>query len=151
MKKQLSLEDEISGRLAVFAHEIANLARVRTLEQLRGAFAEGIQSALDKSAAKKLQGFRTELYRAVVAHKPGRPSKSARVLPKGAKRDAKALEQLKARLVRYLGKQPGSSVEEIARGLQCSTKALVLPINKALATGEITKKGARRGTRYSAA
>jgi len=137
MKKQLSLEDEISGRLAAFAHEIANLARIRTLEQLRGAFAEGVQSALDKSAAKALQGVR----------KP----RAAKVLPKGAKRDAKALEQLKVRLVRYLGKQPGSSVEEIARGLQCSTKALVLPINKALAMGEITKKGARRGTRYSAA
>jgi len=140
MKKQLSLEDEISGRLAAFAHEIANLARVRTLEQLRGAFAEGVQSALDKSAAKALQGVR----------KPRAGTAGAK-LPKGAKRDAKALEQLKARLVRYLGKQPGSSVEEIARGMQCSTKALVLPINKALATGEITKKGARRGTRYSAA
>jgi hypothetical protein len=138
-KKQIGLEQEIAALAVAFAREVASAARMQTLDQLRGAFAKGVGDALDKSAGGLLQGAR-------VSRKPA-PHK----MIKGAKRDAKAIEQLKIRLVRYLGKQPGSNVEQIARGLQCSTKALVLPINKALATGEITKKGARRATRYSAA
>jgi len=147
-KKNDAFEEQIAALAAAFAVEVAAFARARTLDQLRGAFAKGVGDALDKSARDSFVTPWTKRVGRVVVH---RKSAHAAAPVKGAKRDAKALEQLKTRLLRYLGKQPGSSVEEIARGLQCSTRALVLPINKALATGEITKKGARRGTRYSAA
>ena len=138
-KKHLSLEEEISERLAVFAHEIANLARVRTLDQLRGAFAKGIGAALDTSAAEALSGNYAG------------PVKAARRAPapvKWAKRDPKAIAQLGVRFVRYVQRRPGSSVEQIARGMQCRTSALTLPVHNALAAGEVTKKGERRATRY---
>ncbi len=131
-KKQISLEDEISARLGAFAHEIANLARVRTLEQLRGAFAQGIGAALDKSAAQALQSSPRK--------KPVRQTR--------AKRDPEALAFFMKRIVRHVEKRPGLSVEQIARVMQCTTGSLALPVRKAIAAGQITKKGERRATRY---
>jgi hypothetical protein len=141
-KKQIGLEQEIAALAVAFAREVASAARMHTLDQLRGAFAKGVGEALDRTAAEALQPARRIVHR-----------KSAHTAPpaKWAKRDPQAIEKLTTRLVSYLAKHPGSNVEQLARGLQCTTKALVLPMSKALARGEITKKGARRGTRYSAA
>lgn len=136
-KKQIGLEEEIVALALAFAHEVASAARMQTLDKVRGAFAKGLGES--ERAIEQVRG---------AERKPNPHKAKYSAIVKGSKRDPQALARLGARLVRYVASQPGKNIEQIARGLQCTTKALVLPMNKALASGEITKKGARRGTRY---
>lgn len=151
-KKQLTLEQEISARLEPLAHEIAELARLRTIDQLRGAFAKGIGAALDQSSLEVLRG-RSKVRAAV-----GRAKHQARAHSsaghrvhalKGAKRSPQALEELTQRVIGLLKHKPALNVEQIASALRVSTRDLVLPIAKAMRAGKLQRKGLRRGTRYS--
>jgi hypothetical protein len=159
-KNQLSLEEKFHALLMPVAQQIAQLARLDTLDQLRGAFATGIGEALDKSAADavslrwagRLERLRTQ--------RKERPFKFPERRAKGQKRTAVQLEQETARVLAYLRRRRGTgfNVEAIGKGLEnfpsgapaVLTRDLVLPLQRLLHEGKITKKGARRATRYSA-
>ena len=54
------------------------------------------------------------------------------------------------KLVEFIRSSPGSSIEEIGKGIAIPTKELALPVKKLLAEGRLKKKGQKRATRYSA-
>lgn len=75
---------------------------------------------------------------------------TVRRLPKGAKRPPEVLENLTKNLLATIKKKPASNIEELAEAMGVPTKDLALPIKKLLADKAISRKGQRRGTRYTA-
>lgn len=73
------------------------------------------------------------------SHNPSRP---------GQKRTPEELAELTDDLRIYISKNPGMRIEEIARGMGATSKALVLPATKLLAAKKIKTTGQRRATRY---
>lgn len=140
-KDATSLETFLSERGAELAREIYARAAAETLERLRVQFVQGVAGALELPdtgpGGKPWRGGY-----------PGKKKKPARALPKGAKRSPEALARLGVQFVAYVKKHPGQTIEEIAKVLRLRTLDLALPVRKALDAGEITKKGARRGTSY---
>jgi hypothetical protein len=55
-----------------------------------------------------------------------------------------------ASVLAYLAKSPGRGVEDIGRELGVSSKELVLPIRKLVATGQLTTQGQKRAMKYFA-
>jgi predicted transcriptional regulator len=69
-------------------------------------------------------------------------------MPKARKRSPALLEELTNTLGAYVRANPGQRIEEIAKGLELSTKDLVLPVKKLIGTKAIKPQGQRRATRY---
>jgi len=69
---------------------------------------------------------------------------------KGAKRTAEELEQLIKKLHGYIAKNPGQRIEQIAQGLDISTKELNLPAKKLISDKKLSTKGQKRATTYFA-
>lgn len=71
--------------------------------------------------------------------------------PRGGKRTAEELEGLKKSIVSFVRKNPGLRTEQIAKGLNTTTKELQLPM-LALREEKVLKlKGNRRAATYTAA
>ena len=92
---------------------------------------------------------------------PGRHGRGARVAApsfvslsqnrkKGAKRTPEELEQLIKKLHGYIAKNPGQRIEQIAQGLDISTKELNLPAKKLISEKKLSTKGQKRATTYFA-
>jgi hypothetical protein len=69
---------------------------------------------------------------------------------KGAKRTPEELEQLIKKLHTYVAKNPGQRIEQIAAGLDISTKELNLPAKKLIGDKKLSTKGQKRATTYFA-
>ena len=69
---------------------------------------------------------------------------------KGAKRSPEELEQLIKKLHGYIAKNPGQRIEQIAQGLDISTKELNLPAKKLISEKKLSTKGQKRATTYFA-
>ncbi len=69
---------------------------------------------------------------------------------KGAKRTPEELEQLIKKLHGYIAKNPGQRIEQIAQGLDISTKELNLPAKKLISEKKLSTKGQKRATTYFA-
>lgn len=69
---------------------------------------------------------------------------------KGAKRTPEELEQLIKKLHGYIAKNPGQRIEQIAQGLDISTKELNLPAKKLISEKKLNTKGQKRATTYFA-
>jgi hypothetical protein len=69
---------------------------------------------------------------------------------KGAKRTPEELEQLIKKLHSYVAKNPGQRIEQIASGLDISTKELNLPAKKLIGDKKLSTKGQKRATTYFA-
>lgn len=69
---------------------------------------------------------------------------------KGAKRTPEELEQLIKKLHGYIAKNPGQRIEQIAQGLDISTKELNLPAKKLISDKKLNTKGQKRATTYFA-
>jgi len=67
---------------------------------------------------------------------------------KGDKRPRAAIEATKARLVEFIGKNPGLRVEQLNKQLGTTTKDVALPLKKLVAEKAIKTKGQRRATAY---
>lgn len=67
---------------------------------------------------------------------------------KGEKRSAEVLEFLTEKLRAYIGKHPGERIEQIAIGMDVTTRELNLSVKKLLSAKRISTKGQKRSTSY---
>lgn len=128
-----NIEEKIRNHVETFARELAEMVREDALDGLRVALGGRLGAKVPRAARA-----------AGKSASRGR----GRERPKGAKRNPKEIEATLAKVLAYVKRFPDSNVETIAQGLHVSTRDLVLPINKAIASGVLGKKGTRRATRY---
>ena len=92
---------------------------------------------------------------------PGRPRKAApKAAPKAAskastggkrgRRSSKAVTKTTEAALAFVTANPGCTVGDIGASVGISTKELRLPLQKLLASGQLTTTGQKRGTRYHA-
>ncbi|MEZ4370421.1 MAG: hypothetical protein R3B07_06330 [Polyangiaceae bacterium] len=129
--------DMIRARVDAFVADLTDLIHQAILENVQTAIGQALPSA---------------------PRRPGRPKGSTtasapapkRAKKRGGKRTASELADMADKLVGFVEKNPGSSIEEIGRGIGIPTKELALPVKKLLSEGRLKKKGQKRATRYSA-
>lgn len=66
-----------------------------------------------------------------------------------AKRTPGALIYTTAALATYLRSHPAQRIEQIAKGMRCSTAMLALPMQRLSSCGRIATTGEKRATRYT--
>jgi hypothetical protein len=139
-----SFDQRIRARIEAFTEELSALVRQSAVESLREAL-----------GAPASNGRRTR-GRAVPERatrpQPGRASTAGRgrARERGAKRPPEELVRLTERLHQYIQSHPGQRIEEIARGMETSTKELNLPAKKLISGKQVKTKGHKRATQYFA-
>ena len=126
-----------------------------TIRSALDAFVEDLSNLIQQAALESV-----ELALASASAIPGRRGRGARQAApvfaslgnrkKGAKRTAEELDQLIKRLHGYIAKNPGQRIEQIAQGLDISTKELNLPAKKLIGDKKLSTKGQKRATTYFA-
>jgi hypothetical protein len=111
----------IQQRIGAFTAELTAL--------VRDAAVQAVTKALKPSAWQKR----------VAAAKSGK---------RRSKRSAAEVAITSQRLLVYVEKHPGKSVEAIAQALSVPTKALALRMHELVAAGTVTASGQKRATRY---
>jgi len=130
-----NISDTIRAALDAFVNDLSNLIQEAALESVEQALAE----------ASTIPGRGGRGARAVT------PSLSfSQSRKKGAKRTPEELEQLIKKLHAYIAKNPGQRIEQIAQGLDISTKELNLPAKKLISEKKLSTKGQKRATTYFA-
>ena len=115
------------------------------VEQLKGLIQ---RAALESVQAALLDGGGGPARR---GSKLGRAASLAPSKPQGgAKRTPEELDALIKKLRIYVVKNPGQRIEQIGRGLDVTTKELVLPVKKLMSERQISTKGQKRATVYFA-
>jgi DNA-binding NtrC family response regulator len=134
-----NISDAIRAALDSFVEDLSNLIQQAALESVEQALA----------SASTVPGKRGRGARAAV---PAFVSLSAssQGRKKGAKRTPEELEQLIKKLHSYVAKNPGQRIEQIASGLDISTKELNLPAKKLIGDKKLSTKGQKRATTYFA-
>jgi hypothetical protein len=128
-----SIEEQIQQRVEAFTQELSQLVRQAALEAveeaIRGEMAGGgaARPAARRAGAARVSGGR------------------------GGRRSAEDIAALQAQVLTHITANPGQRLEEISAGMAIPSKELKRPIANLLESGEVTKKGERRGTRYSPA
>ena len=131
-----NINDTIRAALDSFVDDITSLIQQAALQSVEDALA----------SASAIPGKRGRGARASVA-----PFVSlAASRKKGAKRTPEELEQLIKKLHGYIAKNPGQRIEQIAQGLDISTKELNLPAKKLISDKKLNTKGQKRATTYFA-
>jgi hypothetical protein len=131
-----NINDTIRAALDAFVDDISNLIQQAALESVEQALA----------GASVIPGRRAGRVAAVAA-----PFAAlSRGRKKGAKRTADELEQLIKKLHGYIAKNPGQRIEQIAQGLDITTKELNLPAKKLIGDKKLSTKGQKRATTYFA-
>jgi len=137
------IDQQIRDHINSFVEQLSTLVRKAAVEAVRTALTG------ETSAA------------APVRRGPGRPPKSAAApaaaaapAKKGKKgKRAKAspadLAAAGTKVLEYLAKNPGQSLEQIGKGLNTPTANLKLPIKQLLGDKKLKTTGQRRGTKYS--
>jgi len=131
-----NISDTIRAALEAFVDDISNLIQQAALESVEQALA----------GASTIPGRRGRGARAAA------PAFAALAQnrKKGAKRTPEELEQLIKKLHSYIAKNPGQRIEQIAQGLDISTKELNLPAKKLISEKKLSTKGQKRATTYFA-
>lgn len=136
------IDQQIRDRINTFVEQLSSLVRQAAVEAVRTALTgEG-------SAAPVRRG-------------PGRPRKNAAAATPAAAKAPKARKGKRAKVspadvtaaaakvVEYLAKNPGQSLEQIGKGMNTPTANLKLPIKQLLGEKKLKTTGQRRGTKYS--
>ena len=131
-----NINDAIRAALDSFVEDLSNLIQQAALESVEQALASA-----SSIPGKRGRGGRAAAP-AFVALSQSRK--------KGAKRTPEELEQLIKKLHTYIGKNPGQRIEQIAQGLDISTKELNLPAKKLISEKKLSTKGQKRATTYFA-
>ena len=131
-----NISDTVRAALDSFVDDISNLINQAALESVEQALA----------AASSIPGKRG---RGAGGAAPMSVSLSTS-RKKGAKRTPEELEQLIKKLHGYIAKNPGQRIEQIASGLDISTKELNLPAKKLISEKKLSTKGQKRATTYFA-
>jgi hypothetical protein len=69
----------------------------------------------------------------------------------GTKRDPAALQELQNKFIEYITREPNQRAEQISKALGVSSKDLMLPVRKLVASGAVKTRGNKRATTYSVA
>jgi hypothetical protein len=131
-----NINDTIRAALDAFVEDISNLIQQAALES--------VEQALTGASVIPGRRGRATGRNAALTFALGRGRK------KGAKRTAEELEQLIKRLHAHIAKNPGQRIEQIAQGLDITTKELNLPAKKLISEKKLTTKGQKRATTYYA-
>jgi len=133
-----NINDTIRAALDAFVTDLSSLIQEAALESVEQALAEAStipgRSGRGARAREALSSF--------VSLSANRK--------KGAKRTPEELEQLIKKLHGYIAKNPGQRIEQIAQGLDISTKELNLPAKKLISEKKLATKGQKRATTYFA-
>lgn len=132
-----NINDTIRAALDAFVNDLSNLIQQAALDSVEQALS---------SASTIPGGGRGRAARAV---SPAFAA-LAQNRKKGAKRTPEELEQLIKKLHGYIAKNPGQRIEQIAQGLDISTKELNLPAKKLISEKKLSTKGQKRATTYFA-
>lgn len=134
-----NISDAIRAALDSFVEDLSALIQQAALDSVEQALA----------SASTIPGKRGRGARAAAL--PAFASLSlAQNRKKGAKRTPEELEQLIKKLHGYIAKNPGQRIEQIAQGLDISTKELNLPAKKLISEKKLSTKGQKRATTYFA-
>ena len=131
-----NISDTIRAALDAFVNDLSSLIQEAALESVEQALAEA-----STIPARGGRGSRAAAS-ALVSFSQSRK--------KGAKRTPEELEQLIKKLHGYIAKNPGQRIEQIAQGLDISTKELNLPAKKLISEKKLSTKGQKRATTYFA-
>ena len=134
-----NISDTVRAALDAFVNDLSSLIQEAALESVEQALAEA--STIPGRGARGARGAR--------AAAPSFVSLS-QSRKKGAKRTPEELEQLIKKLHGYIAKNPGQRIEQIAQGLDISTKELNLPAKKLISEKKLSTKGQKRATTYFA-
>ena len=135
-----NINDTIRAALDSFVEDISNLIQQAALESVEQALAGA--SVIPGRSGRGARGAGRAVATSLVALGRGRK--------KGAKRTAEELEQLIKKLHGYIAKNPGQRIEQIAQGLDITTKELNLPAKKLIGDKKLSTKGQKRATTYFA-
>ena len=69
---------------------------------------------------------------------------------KRGKRTSEEVDAMAEHILEHVKKNPGSSVEGMAKFFKLKSKELTLPINKLMAAKKLKTTGQKRGTKYHA-
>ncbi len=133
-----NINDTIRAALDAFVEDISNLIQQAALESVEQALA-GASVIPGRRGRGAGRAIAVPAFAALGASRK-----------KGAKRTAEELEQLIKQLHSYIAKNPGQRIEQIAQGLDISTKELNLPAKKLIAEKKLSTKGQKRATTYFA-
>ena len=134
-----NISDTIRAALDAFVNDLSSLIQEAALESVEQALADA--STIPGRGGRGGRGARAAVPSFVSL------SQSRK---KGAKRTPEELEQLIKKLHGYIAKNPGQRIEQIAQGLDISTKELNLPAKKLISEKKLATKGQKRATTYFA-
>jgi hypothetical protein len=135
---KIDIDSKIRGLVDSFAGDLTSLIRESAMDTVREALGG------DGSSGRRGSGRGRP---AAVASSPG-GARRASSLPKGAKRAPDEIVKLTEQLGEYIKTNKGERIEQIAKGMNVSTRELNLPVKKLLATKVIKTKGQKRATQY---
>ncbi|MEI9941733.1 MAG: DNA-binding protein [Pseudomonadota bacterium] len=133
-----NISDTIRAALDAFVNDLSSLIQEAALESVEQALAEA--STIPGRGGRGRGGRAAAT--SFVSLSQNRK--------KGAKRTPEELEQLIKKLHGYISKNPGQRIEQIAQGLDISTKELNLPAKKLISDKKLSTKGQKRATTYFA-
>lgn len=117
----------------------------------KNAAIQAIQAALGSAVGGgALEAMNTALGIDVggpVAVKKSRSTSSA-PLAKGEKRTQESIEKIRALVLGYIKKNPGTPIEPMGKALELKTSEMALPIKKLIADQQVHTTGHRRATQY---
>jgi hypothetical protein len=135
---KIDIDNKIRGLVEAFAGDLTSLIRESAMDTVREALGGGDAST----------GRGTGRGRSVAVGPSAAAARRPSALPKGAKRPPEEIEKLTAQLGEYIKANKGERIEQIAKGMNVSTRELNLPVKKLLATKVIKSKGQKRATQY---
>ncbi len=118
------LERRLRARVEAFVGELTEIVREEALEEVANAL--GAATTRVRQAAK--------------------PPKSAR--GRAPKRTQDDLSALEAKIIKHVGKNPGSGAREIAQAFGLTTADITLPLRRLVVGRKLRTKGQKRGTQY---
>ena len=131
-----SIENEIQARVAAFAADLGALIRQSVLDSLHQSLGVAPASRATTTAAPS----------APVASGKGQGKRGK---GRRGKRGAAVSGAASAQILDYVAANPGSRLEQIAKGLGKASASLKPTVAAMLESGALTKTGQRRGTSYS--
>jgi hypothetical protein len=135
-----NISDTIRAALDSFVDDLSSLIQEAALESVEQALAEA--STIPGRGGRGARAASSSSSSSFVSLSANRK--------KGAKRTPEELEQLIKKLHGYIAKNPGQRIEQIAQGLDISTKELNLPAKKLISEKKLSTKGQKRATTYFA-
>jgi hypothetical protein len=124
------IDERIRSMLEAFAGDLAGLIRESAMQSVRDALGDEPTGRAGRRGGGAMA------------------APAGRRLPKGAKRPPDEIVKLTARLLEYVKGHKGERIEQVAKGMNVSTRELNLPVKKLIADKSIKTRGQKRATQY---